>query len=143
MNNTNLIGRLVNEPELRYVAGSGVANVKFTIAIDRKMSKAKKEEARKQGNPTADFLRVIIWNQTAEFVANHAHKGTMIAINGEIRTGSYEGKDGKKVYTTEILADSYGGVEILSWEKKEDLGMKAEKFEDGFKELEIDEQIPF
>ena len=82
MNSCNLVGRICSEVDLRYVAGSGNAVSKFTIAVDRGLSKTKKEEAQNNNKPTADFIRCIVWNQSAEFVANYASKGTLIAVKG-------------------------------------------------------------
>jgi len=142
MNNVTLIGRLTRDPELRFVAGSGTAVTKFTLAVDRKLSKEKKREMEQQNKPTCDFIRCVAWSKTAEIVSEYTNKGTLIAVNGAIETGNYQGKDGKTVYTTDIRVSNYGGVEILEW-KQNDTGMKAKEFEDDFKEMELDEQIPF
>ena len=142
MNSISVVGRVANEIDLRYVAGSGTGVAKFTIAVDRGLSKTKKEEAKSKGKPTADFIRVIVWNKSAEFVANYASKGTLIAVSGAIRTDSYKDKEGRTVYTTELEANNYNGIEILEWKKKEDLGMKAKEFEDDFSEID-DSDIPF
>ena len=149
MNTVAVVGRLVNEIDLRYIPGSGAAVAKFTIAIDRGLSKAKKEEAQSQGKPTADFLRVIVWNKSAEFISNYASKGALIAVKGSIRTGQYTDKEGRKVYTTEIEADNYNGIEILEWnksenERKDEFGMKAKEFEGDFSKVDDEEfPIPF
>jgi single-strand DNA-binding protein len=154
MNNVTLIGRLTRDPELRFVAGSGTAVTKFTLAVDRKLSKEKKREMEQMNKPTADFIRVVVWGKSAEISANYLSKGSLVAVNGSIETGSYQGKDGKTVYTTDIRANAYGGVEILEWNssnssnepkkqsKKDEFGMSASEFEDDFKELE-DDNIPF
>ena len=115
MNNVTLIGRLTRDPELRFVAGSGTAVTKFTLAVDRKLSKEKKREMEQMNKPTADFIRVVVWGKSAEISANYLSKGSLVAVNGSIETGSYQGKDGKTVYTTDIRANAYGGVEILEW----------------------------
>ncbi len=154
MNNVTLIGRLTRDPELRFVAGSGTAVTKFTLAVDRKLSKEKKREMEQMNKPTADFIRVVVWGKSAEISANYLSKGSLVAVNGSIETGSYQGKDGKTVYTTDIRANAYGGVEILEWNSnssskepkkqstKDEFGMSASEFEDDFKELE-DDNIPF
>jgi single-strand DNA-binding protein len=154
MNNVTLIGRLTRDPELRFVAGSGTAVTKFTLAVDRKLSKEKKREMEQMNKPTADFIRVVVWGKSAEISANYLSKGSLVAVNGSIETGSYQAKDGKTVYTTDIRANAYGGVEILEWNSsnssnepkkqstKDEFGMSASEFEDDFKELE-DDNIPF
>ena len=154
MNNVTLIGRLTRDPELRFVAGSGTAVTNFTLAVDKKLSKEKKREMEQMNKPTADFIRVVVWGKTAEICANYLSKGSLTAVNGSIETGSYQDKDGKTVYTTNVRADEYGGIEILEWNSngspgetrkgntKSEFGMSASDFEDDFKELE-DDNIPF
>ena len=100
MNNVNLIGRLVRDPELRY-SQSGMAVLRFTVAVDRKLSKDKKEEAQRNNQPTADFISCVAFGSTAEVIANYHSKGSQIGIEGRIQTGSYD-KDGQRVYTTDI-----------------------------------------
>ena len=101
MNSVNLIGRLVRDLELRYTQ-SGMAVLRFTVAVDRKLSKDKKEEAQRNNQPTADFISCVAFKKTAELIANYFNKGSQIGIEGKIQTGSYE-KDGQKVYTTDVL----------------------------------------
>ena len=144
MNNSVISGRLTKAIDVRYLKDGKTAIGKCTLAVDRGLSKAKKEELKAQGKPTCDFIRCNIWGQQAEFLDNYSDKGTLIAVKGKIETGSYEDKDGKTIYTTEIRADSYGGVEILEWKKSEN--EKKDEVTDGFKELDdadIGDSIPF
>lgn len=136
MNAVQLIGRITKEIDLRMIAGSGTAVAKFSIAVDKGLSKTKKAEFEQAGKNTADFIRIIVWGAGAEFVANYAGKGTLVAVKGSIETGFYE-KDGHKVYTTEVKADMYGGVEILEWKKKEEKAIDGD-----FKEIS-DSDLPF
>lgn len=102
MNKVVLIGRLTRDPELRYTqAGKAVAS--FTLAVNR----FRKDDV-------ADFIRCSCWGKTAENLAKYQTKGNQIAIAGRIRTGSYNDKDGKKVYTTEVVADE---IEFLGSKK--------------------------
>lgn len=103
MNNVCLIGRLTRDPELRYTP-SGAATVRINIAVDRGLSKEKRDEAQRNNYPTADFISCTAWNRTAETIANYVRKGQRIGIQGRIQTGSYE-KDGRTVYTTEVVVD--------------------------------------
>ena len=105
MNSVNLIGRLVRDPELKY-SQSGMAILRFTVAVDRKLSKDKKEEAERNNQPTADFISCTAFSKTAEVIANYHSKGSQIGIEGRIQTGSYEKDDGTKVYTTDVLVNS-------------------------------------
>lgn len=104
MNSVSLIGRLVRDPELRY-AQNGTAMCSFTIAVDRVMSKQRRQEAEANNQPTADFIRCIAFRQTAELIANYHRKGSQIGIEGRIQTGSYE-KEGRTIYTTDVVVNS-------------------------------------
>lgn len=92
-----IMGRLTADPELRQTP-SGVPVTRFTVAVDRGYVKAGEERK-------ADFINVVAWRQTAEFVSRYFQKGSMIAVQGSIQTGSYE-KDGVKRSTFEIIADN-------------------------------------
>ena len=92
-----VMGRLVADPEVRQTP-SGVSACRFRIAVDR--SYVKPGEQRQ-----ADFIDIQTWRQTAEFVGKYFQKGSMIAVQGSIQTGSYE-KDGIKRNTFEIVADN-------------------------------------
>lgn len=92
-----IMGRLTADPELRQTP-TGVSVTRFTVAVDR--GYVKPGEERK-----ADFINVVAWRQTAEFVTRYFSKGSMIAVQGTIQTGSYE-KDGIKRSTFEIIADN-------------------------------------
>lgn len=104
MNSVNLIGRLVRDPELRY-SQSGTAVLRFTVAVDRKLSKDKRDEAERNNQPTADFISCTAFGKTAETIASYHSKGSQIGVEGRIQTGSYE-KDGRTIYTTDVLVNS-------------------------------------
>lgn len=115
INNCVLIGRLTNDPELRFLPGNGQAVAKFSLAVDRGLAKDKKEELKQQGKPTADFIRIVVWGKSAENCANYLAKGKQVAIQGSIETGSYTNQQGQKVYTTDIRANR---VEFIEWRDK-------------------------
>lgn len=98
MNKTVLIGRLVANPELKFLPNGGTAVCTFTIAVDRRF---KKEDGSKE----ADFIPVVVWGKPAENTANYMSKGRLIGISGRIQTRNYEAKDGTKRYVTEVVAD--------------------------------------
>ncbi len=95
MNVAVLMGRLTADPELKYTQNN-IACCKFTIAVNRQYSKEQKQ---------ADFINILAWRQTAEFVSKYFTKGQMIAVQGKIQTGSYD-KNGEKRYTFEVVADN-------------------------------------
>ena len=115
MNSVVLIGRLTRDPELRYIPNSGTAVSTFTLAVDKPLSREKKSEMESKNQPTADFIRIVVWGKTAENCANYLIKGRLVAVQGRIQTGSYDDKDGKRVYTTDIVASN---VEFLEWGDK-------------------------
>jgi single-strand DNA-binding protein len=98
LNRVVLVGRLTKDPELRYTP-SGVANATFTLAVNRPFS-------NQQGEREADFLNIVIWRKQAENVANFLKKGSLAGVDGRVQSRSYEGSDGKRVYVTEIIAES-------------------------------------
>lgn len=138
MNNVVLIGRLTRDPELRYIPGSGTAVSKFILAIDRGLSKEKKQEMESKGQPTADFIPITVWGKMAENAANYLAKGRLVAIQGRIQTGSYD-KDGTRVYTTEVVANN---VEFLEWGDKKQDNNDFGSGMDGFYPVDNDD-IPF
>lgn len=99
MNNVVLIGRLANDPELSYTPNNQTAVCRFTLAVNR----MRKEDG-------ADFIRITVWGKQAENCDRYLSKGRQAAVHGRIQTGSYTNRDGAKVYTTEVVANS---VEFL------------------------------
>lgn len=99
MNSVCLVGRLTRDPEIKYTE-SGKTIARFGIAVDRR----KKESG-------ADFINIVAFDKTGEFIEKYFRKGQRIGITGRIQTGSYDGKDGKKVYTFDVVADNVEFVE--------------------------------
>jgi len=97
INTAVIMGRLTAEPELKNT-GAGVSVCTFTVAVDRRF-KGQGEERQ------ADFIEVVAWRQTAEFVSKFFHKGSMIAVQGSIQTRSYEDRNGVRRKAVEIVAD--------------------------------------
>lgn len=141
MNSVSLIGRLTKDPDIRYGAESQMAVARFSIAIDR--GKDKNGESR-----GTDFPNIVCFGKTAELVERFVSKGRLVGIQGRIQTGKYE-KDGRTVYTTEVLADR---VEFLDWGDKNEGGggsqqtagssKPASDVPEGFGAL-TDDDIPF
>lgn len=103
INRVVLTGRLTKEPEMKY-SQTGVAVLRYTLAVNRQFSNA-------NGEKESDFISCIAFKKTAETMANHLTKGSLIGIEGRIQTGSYDGQDGKRVYTTDVLTDSFAFLE--------------------------------
>lgn len=98
LNNAVIMGRLVADPELR-TTGNGNSVTTFTVAVDRRFVRQGEERQ-------TDFIDVVAWRQTAEFVSRYFRKGSMIAVQGSIQTRMYEDKNGNKRKAVEIVADN-------------------------------------
>ncbi|MCQ2468438.1 MAG: single-stranded DNA-binding protein [Ruminococcus sp.] len=101
MNKVILVGRLTADPELRQTQG-GIASCRFTVAVDRRFAD------KTTGERQADFISCTAWRQTAEFVSRYFNKGKLIAVEGSLRTGSYQDRNHQDVthYTTDVFVDS-------------------------------------
>ena len=98
INRVVLVGRLTKDPELRYTP-NGVPVATFTLAVNRTFT-------NQQGERETDFINVVVWRRQAENAANYLKKGNLAGVDGRIQTRNYEGQDGKRVYVTEVLAES-------------------------------------
>lgn len=99
MNKAILIGRLTRDPELRYTS-SNRAVCQFSVAIDRPFTN------QATGQREADFINVVVWDKQAENVGKYVTKGRLVAVEGRIQTRNYDNNEGRKVYVTEIVANS-------------------------------------
>lgn len=98
LNRVVQVGRLTKDPDLRYTPNR-VAVANFTIAVNRPFS-------NQQGNREADFINCVVWRKPAENLANYMKKGNMIGVDGRLQSRTFEGKDGKTVFVTEVVAES-------------------------------------
>jgi single-strand DNA-binding protein len=132
MNHWNGTGRFTKDPDIRHSQGNNPTVVaRFTIACDRRFAK--------EGQDKADFINCVAFGKTAEFIEKYFCKGKKAEIDGRIQTGSYE-KDGRKIYTTDIVVEEIGFAE-----SKAASGEKKEEDEDGFVNVPegIDTEMPF
>ena len=137
MNKVILMGRLTRDPEIRYSQSeNSTAVARFTLAVDRRF---KRDGANEQ---SADFISCVTFGKSAEFAQKYLHKGMRIVIGGRISTSSYKDKDGKTIYTTDVI------VEEHEFAQNKDSGAGADSSEtpktdkDGFMEAK-DGEIPF
>ncbi|WP_028983303.1 single-stranded DNA-binding protein [Sporolactobacillus terrae] len=98
INRVVLVGRLTKNPELRYTP-NGNATCSFTLAVNRNFKGA-------NGEQEADFIPIVVWRKQAENAANFLSKGSLAGIDGRIQTRNYENNEGRRVYVTEVIADS-------------------------------------
>jgi len=101
LNKVILCGRLTADPELKQTA-SGIAVVSFTLAVNRRYQSKSADGAQAQ---QADFISVVAWRQTAEFISRYFKKGSALCVTGSIQTRSWQDQHGQKRYATEVVAD--------------------------------------
>lgn len=133
MNKAILIGRLVADPEVRYSQGANsICIAKYRLAIDRRY--------RRDGEAEADFIPCVALGKQGEFAEKYLHKGTKIAVTGRIQTGSYNNKDGQKIYTTDIVVEEHEFCE-----SKGTSAPASQSDSDDFMKIPdgIDEELPF
>lgn len=160
MNKVVLIGYLTKDPDLRYTQ-NGRAMATFTLAVDKQLSREKKQEMEAQGKATADFPRIVVWDKMGENASRYLKKGSRCAIDGSIQTGSYEDNNGNRVFTTDIVAQH---VEFLNKTTQDGTDYNSNTntrqgyqnhstsnyganndnfFDDDFEEVQDDNRIPF
>ena len=132
LNKTFLQGRLVADPELRHTT-TGVAVATFRLAVDRDF------KDKNTGERQADFISVVAWRQTGEFVSRYFSKGRMAVVEGKLQSRTYD-KDGVRQYITEVVADNV----YFGDSKRDDGGSKPEEFrEPEFTDYTGDDEPPF
>ena len=132
MNRVTLMGRIANDPVPRTTPNDKHV-LNFTIAVQRRFAK--------EGQPSADFINCVAWNHTADFINKFFTKGAMIALEGQIQTRSWEDKEGKKQYTTEVLVESA----YFTGEKRDTTPQQPLINENGFTDIDPadEEDLPF
>ena len=134
MNKTLLIGRTTKDPDIRYTQSEQPMTIaRFNLAVDRRF--------KKEGEQSADFISCVAFDKTAEFIEKYVFKGTKIAVEGRIQTGSYTNNDGNKVYTTDVVVEQ---VEFAG--SKTDSESAAKESNDDFMNVADgldDEGLPF
>jgi single-strand DNA-binding protein len=106
MNRVVLVGRLTKDPDLRYTP-NGIPVATFTLAVNRNFKK-------ENGEQETDFINCVVWRKPAENVSNFLKKGSLAGVDGRIQTRNYEGQDGKRIFVTEVLAESVQFLEPKS-----------------------------
>lgn len=101
LNKVVLAGRLTADPELKQTQ-SGISVLTFSIAVNRRFTKSNDGQAQQ---PQADFINLVAWRQTAEFIARYFHKGSCICVTGSIQTRNWQDQQGQKRYVTEVVVD--------------------------------------
>ena len=134
MNNVTLVGRLTKNVELRQT-GSNTAVATGTLAVNRQFKSA-------SGEKETDFINIVAWRKTAEILSNYTSKGSQIGITGRIQTRNYEGNDGKRVYVTEVVAETVMLLDVKS--NNQQPQQKQERLFSGSNPVDIDGlDLPF
>lgn len=115
INRVVLVGRLTRDVDLRYTQ-AGVAVASFTLAVDRNYT-------NQAGTRDADFINCVIWRKSAETLANYAHKGSLIGLEGRLQSRSYENQQGQRVYVTEVIVDNFSLLESRAVSQQRNSGM--------------------
>ena len=150
INRVVLMGRLVSDPELK-TTQTGINVTTFRIAVDRNYVKSGEERQ-------ADFFDIVAWRYTADFVCKHFRKGSLIAIDGQLQSRTYQAKDGTNRYVVEVVADNAS----FTGERRDNSGYnggyaqsapaptfaeQAPAFSNGsvsdFEEMPADDDLPF
>lgn len=138
------MGRLTKDPDLRYTSGNNTAVVSFALAVNRRVTQ------KDGGQPQADFINIVAWNKTAEFVQKYFAKGMQVAVVGRLQSRTWDDNEGKRHYVTEVVADetyfadskkngnSEGGVAPRTYS-----GGSPAPSGDGFYPMDEDDELPF
>ena len=127
MNKAILMGRLTKDPETRYTQNNNTQVTSFTLAVPRRF--------KQEGQPSADFINIIAWSKTAEFVSKYFKKGQQVGVIGRIQTRNYDDENGQKHYITEIVAEE---VYFADTKKEENTPVEENQFE-----ITSDDDLPF
>lgn len=128
MNKVILLGRLTKDPETRYTQSANTQVTSFTLAVNRRFVKQGEERQ-------ADFINIVAWNKTAEFVSKYFNKGQQVGVIGRIQTRNYDDEQGIKHYITEVIAEEV----YFAGEKKE----KAQNDTTNDFEITNSDDLPF
>ena len=138
LNSVCLMGRLVADPELRQTP-SGVSVCSFRIAVDRTYQPKGQEKQ-------TDFINIVTWRSTAEFVSRYFRKGQLVAVQGSIQTGQYTDRDGNKRTTFDVVADNvfFAEKKAESGETKQGAGYDhSPDIQGDFEEIISPDELPF
>lgn len=135
MNKVILIGRLTKDPDLKYTAGNQTPIARFTLAVDR--------FSKKEGQPDADFISIVVFGKSAENVGKYMKKGRLVAVSGRIQTGSYTDQEGKKRYTTDVIADEVKFLDRGNSSESSSGGDFGGGYTEDFHPVDENDDLPF
>ena len=142
MNKVILMGRLTRDPVIRYSNSENpIAVANYTLAVDRKYK-------RQGDDQTADFIRCVAFGKNAEFAERYLRQGTKITASGRIQTGSYTDKEGKRIFTTNVIIEEQEFAEskrVAEHNANAGYAASAQAASDGFIKIPegLEEELPF
>ena len=147
MNSVILMGRLTMDPQAGNSQNSNYC--RFNVAVDRRLSQ---EQRNNPSAVTADFPSCVAWGKTADFITKYFHKGMRICVEGRIQTGKYNDKDGRTVYTTDVVVNNAefceskggggnGGNGGGGYQQQQSAPPQTDS--DGFMKVDDDGELPF
>ena len=150
LNKVVLCGRLTADPELKQTQ-SGIAVVTFTLAVNRRFQSRGADGANGQ---QADFISLVAWRQTAEFISKYFKKGSALCVTGSIQTRSWQDQQGQRRYATEVVVDEAMFVDSRNESGAAQGGFGSDAFSapafatpaadaPNFEELKADDDLPF
>lgn len=142
LNKVILMGNLTADPELKSTP-SGVSVIQFSIGVGRRLSK---EQQQDPNAVKSDFINIVAWRNTAEFISKYFSKGKSIVVVGSLQVRSYTAQDGSKRYITEVVADEVTFGSNADGAKRGDVRADDDKHavaDANFEEIGIEEDLPF
>lgn len=136
MNKVILMGRLTRDPDIRMGVGEGATLIAhYTLAVDRYTKQNDNEQ-------TADFISCVAFGKAAEFAQKYLHQGIKVLVTGRMQTGSYTNRDGKKVYTTDVIVEGHEFAESKNAIQNNSSNKQVSS--DGFMNMSVDDEgLPF
>ena len=136
MNKVILMGRLTKNPEIKYAGtDNDMAVARYTLAVNRRY--------KREGEQEADFISCVTFGKSAEFAQKYLRKGIRIVVSGRISTGNYKDKDGKTIYTTDVIVEEHEFAQNKESNPSSETEKEAGNDSDGFMNVPDDEEIPF
>ena len=130
MNKVILMGRLTKDVEVRYTQTNNIMVASFSLAVNRRFAK--------EGEQQADFINIVAWNKTAEFVSKYFKKGQQVGVVGRLQTRNYEDDKGTKHYITEVIAE-----EVYFADSKKEGTIETTQTQNEFAPIQDDDILPF
>lgn len=135
LNRVALVGRLTKDPEIRYTADNQTPIAKFSIAVDRTF--------KREGQPSADFIPIVVFGKSADNCGKFLKKGRLVAVSGRLQTRNWDDQEGKRHYATEVIADEVDFLDRGSDAKGQEIEGRSDSDFGDFHPAEEEDDLPF